>query len=77
MLPKSVYACEYMGDWEKFHETSLPTKEDFDSSLNMKDITDLDDMPTKIAYKDFITKNCVNIMNYTCKVIYVCYLMCL
>ena len=31
-----------MVDWEKFHETSLPEKEDFFSHLNMEDITDAD-----------------------------------
>ena len=27
-----------MDDWKKFHETSLPEIEDFNSHLNMKDI---------------------------------------
>ena len=42
MLWKDVYLSEYMDDWEKFNETSLPGKEDFYSQLNMKDITDAD-----------------------------------
>ena len=37
-----VYHHEYMDDWEKFNETSLPEKEDFYSNLNMEDITDAD-----------------------------------
>ena len=39
---KGVYSYEYMDDWEKFNEASLPEKEDFYSHLNMKDITDAD-----------------------------------
>ena len=42
LLRKSVYLYEYMDDWEKFSETSLPGKEDFSSHLNMEDITDAD-----------------------------------
>ena len=42
LLRKGVYPYEYMNDWEKFNETSLPEKEDFYSHLNMEDITDTD-----------------------------------
>ena len=31
-----------MDSWEKFNETSLPSKEDFYSNLNMEDIDDID-----------------------------------
>ena len=31
-----------MSSWERFDESSLPDKEDFYSSLNIKDITDVD-----------------------------------
>ena len=31
-----------MDSWERFDETSLPNEEDFYSSLNMEDITDID-----------------------------------
>ena len=31
-----------MEDWEKFDETSLPEREDFQTHLNMEDITDVD-----------------------------------
>ena len=34
-LRKGFYLYEYMDDWEKFNETSLPEKEDFYSQLNM------------------------------------------
>ena len=42
MLQKGGYPYEYMEDWEKFNERSLPKKEDFCSHLNMEDITDVD-----------------------------------
>ena len=41
-MRKGVYPYEYMDDWKKFSETSLPEKEDFYSHLNMEDITDAD-----------------------------------
>ena len=39
MLQKNIHPYEYMDDWEKFNEKSLPDKEDFYSHLNMEDIT--------------------------------------
>ena len=42
LLQKGVYPYEYMHDWDKFDETSLPEKDDFYSHLNMEDITDAD-----------------------------------
>ena len=45
-----------MDDWEKFNDTSLPKKEDFDSHLNMEDNTDTDYMHTKRVFKDFEIK---------------------
>ena len=36
LLRKGVYPYEYMNDWEKFTETSLPQKEDFCSHLIRK-----------------------------------------
>ena len=43
----SVYFYEYMDDWEKFNETSLPEKEDFSIHLNMEAIADADYMLLK------------------------------
>ena len=42
MLRKGVYPYEYMDNWERFNETSLPSKESFCSNLNMEDIDDID-----------------------------------
>ena len=57
LLQKGVYPYKYMGDWEKFNETSLPVKEDFYSHLNMEDIADADDVHAKRVCKDFEIKN--------------------
>ena len=42
MLQNDVYPHEYISDWEKFNETSLPEKEGFYSYLNMDDHSDVD-----------------------------------
>ena len=42
LLRKGVYPYEYMDSWERFNETSLPSKEDFYSHLNMENIEDID-----------------------------------
>ena len=41
-MQKGVYPYEYMDNWEKINETSVPEKEEFYSHLNMEDITDAD-----------------------------------
>ena len=52
LLGKDVDPYEYMDDWEKFNETSLPGKENFYSLLNMEDITDADYAHAKRVCKD-------------------------
>ena len=47
LLWKIFYPYEYMDNFVKFHETSLPEKEDFCSYLNMEYITDADYEHTK------------------------------
>ena len=42
LLRKGVYPYEYMDNWERLNETSLPSKESFYSNLNMEDIDDID-----------------------------------
>ena len=42
LLRKDIYSYEYMDDWEKFNETTLPEKQEFYSNLNMEDIKDAD-----------------------------------
>ena len=57
LLWKVVYPYEYMDDWEKFNETSLPEKESFCSHLNMEDITDAYSTQAKRVCKDFKVTN--------------------
>ena len=56
-----IYPYEYMDDWEKFNETSLPEKENFYNHLNksnhMEDVTDSDLVHTKRVCQDFKIKN--------------------
>ena len=40
MLRRGVYRYEYIDDWEKCNETTLPENAEFYSNLNMEDITD-------------------------------------
>ena len=42
LLRKGVCPYEYMDNWERFSETSLPNKESFYSSLNLENINDID-----------------------------------
>ena len=42
LLRKVVYSYEYMDNWERFNETSLPSKESFYSNLNKENIDDID-----------------------------------
>ena len=42
LLWRGVYPYEYLHNWEKFNETSLPEIQDFFNLLNIEDITDAD-----------------------------------
>ena len=42
LLRKGFCPFEYLDNWERFDETSMPNKEAFYSSLNMENITDVD-----------------------------------
>ena len=57
LLRKDVYPYEYIDDWEKFNETTLPEKEEFYSKFNMEDITDAGYMHAKRVCKDFEMKH--------------------
>ena len=57
MLRKVIYGQEYMDEWEKFNETTLPGQEKFYSNLSMEDIIDADYMHVKTMCKDFEIKN--------------------
>ena len=42
LFRKGVYSYEYIDEWEKVNETSLPKKENFYNNLNVRNITDSD-----------------------------------
>ena len=57
LLRKGVYPYEYMDNWERFDETSLPNKESFYSNLNMENIDDIDYRHGNNVFKRFKLKN--------------------
>ena len=57
LLRKGVYPYEYMDNWERFNETSLPNKESFYSNLNMENIEDIDYRHGNNVFKRFKLKN--------------------
>ena len=57
LLRKGVYHYEYMDNWERFHETSLPNKESFYSNLNIENIDDVDCRHGNNVFKRFKLKN--------------------
>ena len=46
-----------MNSWERFNETSLPSKERFHGCLNMEDITDIDYRHAKRVFKELEMNN--------------------
>ena len=57
LLGKGVYPYECMDSWERFNETSLPSKEDFYSYLNMENIDDIDYRHGHNVFKRFELEN--------------------
>ena len=57
LLRKGIYPYEYMDSWGKFNETSLPSKEDFYSNLNMEDIDYIDYRHGNNVFKEFRLEN--------------------
>ena len=57
LLQKGVYPDEYMDDWKKLNESSLPEKEDLYSPLNMEGIIHGDYAHAKRVCRDFEIKN--------------------
>ena len=74
MLRKGVYPYQYMDDWEKLNEATLPEEEECYSNLNMEEITDADYMHGKRLCKDFEIKQ-VNTMICILEVIHYFWLM--
>ena len=57
LLRKGVYPYEYMDNWERFNEMSLPSKESFYSNLNMESIDDIDNRHGNNVFKIFNLKH--------------------
>ena len=57
LLRKGVYPYEYMDNWERFNEMSLPSKESFYSNLNMENIDDVNYRHGNNGFKIFKPKN--------------------
>ena len=57
LLRKGVYPHQYIDNWERFNETSLPNKEYFYSNLNMGNIEDIDYRHGNNVFKRFKLKN--------------------
>ena len=57
MLRKGAYPYEYMDNWERFNETSVPSKESFYSNLNMENIEDTDYRHGNNVFKIFKLNN--------------------
>ena len=55
LLRKGIYPYEYMDNWERFEETSLPNKESFYS--NLENIDDIDYRHGNNVFKRFKLKN--------------------
>ena len=56
-MRKGVYPYEYMDNWERFNEMSLPSKESLYSNLNMENIEDIDYRHGNNMFKRFKLKN--------------------
>ena len=57
LLRKGINPYEYVDNWERFSDISLPSKEDFYSNLNMEDINDIDYRHANNVFKRFELKN--------------------
>ena len=57
LLRKGVYPYEYMDGWDKFNETSIPSKESFYSNLTMENITETDCIHANNVFKTFKLSN--------------------
>ena len=53
LLRKGVYPYEYMDGWDKFNETSIPSKESFYSNLTMENISETDYRHANNIFKTF------------------------
>ena len=57
LLRKGVYPYEYMDGWDKFNETSIPSKESFYSNLTMENVSETDYRHANNVFKTFKLNN--------------------
>ena len=57
LIWKGIYLYEYMDNWDRFEETSLPRIEKFYSNLNMSGVSDSNYEHTCRVWREFGTKN--------------------
>ena len=57
LLRKGVYPYEYMDGWDKFNETSIPSKESLYSNLTMENISETDYRHANNVFKTFKLNN--------------------
>ena len=57
LLRKGIYPYDYMDSWDRFNETSLPSKEHFTNKLNLEDIINKDYEHAKTVWNTFNIKN--------------------
>ena len=57
LLRKVVYPYEYMDGWDKFNETSIPSKESFYSNFTMENISKTDYRHANNVFKRFKLNN--------------------
>jgi len=61
MLRKGIYPYDYINDYNRLLETSLPSKECFYSKLNEREISEKDYETAQIAFKEM---KCNNLLDY-------------
>ena len=57
LIRKGIYPYEYINNWDKFEETTLPPKEAFYSKLNMSGVSDQDYEHARKVWRDFGIRN--------------------
>ena len=57
LLRKGIYPYEFMDDWSRFDEEQLPDESDFNSGLNMEEISGIDNRHAENVFNKFNIKN--------------------
>ena len=57
LIRKGIYPYEYMDNWDRFSETTLPPKSSFYSKLNMSGVSNQDYEHASTVQRDFGIRN--------------------